>query len=219
MVRAANLIGRSARRVRSRLRRDLIGQSGPPIEIDWHWSDRYLGGGRHITAVDERSRRIRRPHFLALLRAPTCSGMEADHHRAVLRLAVPEPPEPAAAPEAVVSLVALCVGCGPRGPSFAATSPVRCSNVHGRLRPDGGVHSIAPELRVPVGVRAIAVDGVPPALALDPFAIAARIAPDMVQIEVADDGQELAIASRPAAVVLPLQPRRTPDGWPRTCPT
>ena len=34
-----------------------------------------------------------------------------------------------------------------------------------------------------------------PALALDPFAIAARTASDMVQIEVAADGQELAIAS------------------------
>jgi Glycosyl transferase family 2 len=49
---------------------------------------------------------------------------------------------------------------------------------------------------VPVGLRTIAADAVTPALALDPFAIAARIAPDMVQIDVADDARELAIASR-----------------------
>ena len=58
------------------------------------------------------------------------------------------------------------------------------------------VREIATELRVPVGVRSVAVDGVTPPLALDPFAIATRTASDMVQIEVAA-GPELAIAGGP----------------------
>src|SRR5687768_13798634 len=33
----------------------MIGQAGPPIEIDWHWSDRHLGlGVDSMAAFDER---------------------------------------------------------------------------------------------------------------------------------------------------------------------
>jgi Glycosyl transferase family 2 len=173
----------------------LIGQAGPPIEIDWHWSDRHLGGGLNRTALDEGDDESGDRTSSALLLHPPAAAwkriitgesfgwryrslrnrLHARSRRlargAMRRMRTARTIVRAAQPETLLE--------GAR------------ALVTGRRR----AGSIAPELRVPVGVRAIAVDGMTPVLALDPFAFAARIAPDMVQIEVADDGQELAIAS------------------------
>ncbi len=195
----------------------ITGQAGPPIEIDWHWSDRHLGRGPSMAALDERSDESGDPtsaplpvHSIRLGSgsspgSPSVGGIGARGT--------------GCAPAAVVSPVQLCEGCGRRGLSFAATSPVvRLERARALVTGRRRVRQIAPELRVPVGVRAIAVDGVTPPLALDPFAIATRTAPDMVQIEVAEDAGARD-RRRPAAVVLPQHWRRTPmvGGAPTPC--
>ena len=173
----------------------MIGQSVPPIEIDWHWSDRYLGSGPNITAVDERSHEsgdrtssalLVRPLAPAWKRIITGESFGWRYRSLRNRLHARSRRLARGAMRRMRTTRALIRGAQPGTRLEGARALVT-----GRRR----ACSIAPELRVPVGVRAIAVDGVPPALALDPFAIAARIAPDMVQIEVADDGQDLAIAS------------------------
>jgi hypothetical protein len=173
----------------------VIGTTEPPIEIDWHWSDRYLRGGPHITAIDESddasgdrvSSALRmRPLAPAWKRIITGESFGWRYRSLRNRLHARSRRLGRGAVRRMRTTRTLLRGDQP------GTLPERARVlVTGRRHP----YPIAPELRVPVGVRAIAVDGVRPALALDPFAMAARITPDMVQIGVSDDGRELAIAS------------------------
>jgi hypothetical protein len=173
----------------------VIGQTDPPIEIDWHWSDRYLRGGPHFTAFDEGdeesgdriSSPLVRPLAPAWKRVITGESFGWRYRRLRNRLQARSRRLARGALRRMRTTRTLVRGDQP-GTLLERARVL----VTGRRR----AGSIAPELRVPVGVRAIAVDGGTPALPLDPFAIAARIAPNMVQIEVADDGRELAIASR-----------------------
>jgi hypothetical protein len=193
-------------------------QAGPPIEIDWHWSDRHFGIGVDSSAAfDERPeesggdptlasapprpvdplwkriiagqslgwryRRVRnRLRARGRRLARTARRKMLTKRRAQQRDPLLQRPRDPLSER-------------PRDPlrkrARAFTRHVRALAT-GRRR----VREIAPELRVPVGVRSIAVDGVTPPLALDPFAIATRTASDMVQIEVAA-GRELAIAGGP----------------------
>jgi hypothetical protein len=193
----------------------VIGQTDPPIEIDWHWSDRHLGlGVDSMAAIDERSaesgdptlgspprpldplwkriiagqslgwryRRLRnrlRARGRRLARA--ARRRIRTRRRAQQRDPFEHPRDP--------------LFERPRDPfrerARALTRRRRALAAERRR-----VREIAPELRVPVGVRSVAVDGVTPPLALDPFAIATRTASDIVQIEVAA-GRELAIAGGP----------------------
>jgi hypothetical protein len=173
----------------------LSGQASPLIEMDWHWSDRYLGGSPNITAFDEGENesgdrassalpgRPLAPAWKRIIKGESFGwryrSLRNRLHARSRRLA-------RGAKRRMRTTRTLLRGGQPGSLLEGARALVT-----GRRR----ARSIAPELRVPVGVRAIAVDGMAPALALDPFAIAARIAPDMVQIEVADDGRELALAS------------------------
>jgi hypothetical protein len=172
----------------------VIGQADPPIEIDWHWSDRYLRGGPHFTAFDEGdeesgdriSSPLVRPLAPAWKRIITGESFGWRYRRLRNRLQARSRRVARGALRRVRTTRTLLRGDQPgtlRERTYVLAT--------GRRR----ARSIAPELRVPVGVRAIAVDGMTPALALDPFVIAARIAPKMVQVEVTDDGRELAIAS------------------------
>ncbi len=173
----------------------MIGQAGPPIEMDWHWSDRYLDGGANITAFDEgddesngrtSSGHLVRPLAPAWKRIITGESFGWRYRRLRNRLQARSRRLARGALRRMRTTRTVLRGDQP-GTLLESARVL----VTGLRR----VGSIAPELRVPVGVRAIAVDGRTSALPLDPFAIAARIAPDMVQIEVADDGRELAIAS------------------------
>jgi len=175
----------------------ITGQTGPPIEIDWHWSDRYLGGGPSMTGIDEGADAsgdgtpsvLRVPPTApAWKRIVTGDSLGWRYRRTRNRL---QARSRRLARDALRSMrtARTLLRSDKLGRRLARVR----GNVIGRRR----ARSIAPELRVPVGVRAIAVDDGPPALALDPFAIAARIAPDTVQIEVAEDGGDLAIASGP----------------------
>ena len=175
----------------------MIGQSGPPIEIDWHWSDRYLGGGPNITAFDEggdesgdrtSSAPLVRPLAPAWKRIITGESFGWRYRSLRNRLHARSRRLARGAMRRMRTARTLLRGAQPGTLLEGARALVT-----GRR----SACSIAPELRVPVGVRAIPVNGVPSALALDPFAIAARIAPDMVHIEVADDGRDLAIAGGP----------------------
>jgi hypothetical protein len=173
----------------------VIGQTDPPIEIDWHWSDRYLRGGPHITAFDEgdeesddriSSSLLVRPLAPAWKRIITGESFGWRYRSLRNRLHARGRRLARGALRGMRTTRTLLRGDQPgtlRERAYALAT--------GRRR----ARSIAPELRVPVGVRAIAGDRIKPALALDPFAIAARIAPEMLQIEVNDDGRELAIAS------------------------
>jgi Glycosyl transferase family 2 len=175
----------------------IIDQAGAPIEIDWHWSDRYLGGGPSMTAFAEgadasgsrtSSAPLVRPLAPAWKRILTGESFGWRYRRTRSQL---HARSRRVARDALRRLrIARTLVRGDKPGSLLERAGAL---VTGRRR----ACSIAPELRVPVGVRAIAVDGVRPALALDPFVIAARITPDMVQIEVADDAGELAIASGP----------------------
>jgi hypothetical protein len=173
----------------------ISGQAGAPIEIDWHWSDRYLGGGSSMTAIDKgadasgdrpSSAHLMRPTTPTWKRIITGESFGWRYRRTRNRLYVRSRRIARGALRRMRIARTLVRGDKPRTLLKRARALVT-----GRRR----ACSIAPELRVPVAVRAIATDGVTPAVALDPFAIAARIAPDMVQIEVADDACELAIAS------------------------
>jgi hypothetical protein len=166
----------------------VIGQAEIPIEIDWHWSDRYLGGDPHMTAFDEgddESGLVRplAPPWKRIIRAESFGRRDRSLRN---RLHARSRRLTHGALRRIRTTRTLLRGDQP-GTLRARAQAV----VTGRRRP----RSIARELRVPVAVRAIAVDGTTPALALDPFAIAARIGPDIVQIEITDDGRELAIAS------------------------
>ena len=173
------------------------GQAGPPIEIDWHWSDRYLGGGHSMTAFDEGTdesgdRTLARPLAPAWKRILTGESFGWRYRRTRNRMLARGRRLVRAALRRMQTARTLRRAYPrdpPRDPprERAHALPTR----RRRARP------IAPELRVPVGVRSIAVDGVAPALALDPFAIATRTTSDMVQIEVAADDPELAIAGGP----------------------
>jgi hypothetical protein len=173
----------------------VIGQAGPPIEMDWHWSDRYLDGGANITAFDAgdesggrtSSGHLARPLAPAWKRIITGESFGWRYRRLRNRLQARSRRLARGALRRMRTTQTLLRSDQPG--TLLERARVLAT---GRRR----AGSIAPELRVPVGVRAIAVDGRTPALPLDPFAIAARIAPNMVQIEVADDGRELAIASR-----------------------
>ena len=175
----------------------VIGPTEPTIEIEWHWSDRYLGGGAHSTAFDEgddesgdriSSMRLVRPSAPAWKRIITGESFGWRYRRTRSRLHARSRRLARDALRRMRTARTLL-----RGDQLGLRLARIRALATGRRR----ARSIAPELRVPVGVRAIAVDGGTPALALDPFAIAARIAPDMVQIEVAEDGRDLAIASGP----------------------
>jgi hypothetical protein len=174
----------------------VIGPTEPPIEIDWHWSDRYLRGGPHITAIDEgddasgdrvSSALLIRPLAPAWKRIITGESFGWRYRSLRNRLHARSRRLGRGAVRRMRTTRTLL-----RGDQPGALREGAYVLVTGRRQP----RSIAPELRVPVGVRAIAVDGMRPALALDPFAVAARIAPGMVQIAVTDDDRELAIASR-----------------------
>jgi Glycosyl transferase family 2 len=171
----------------------IAGQAGPPVELDWHWSDRHLRGGAHTTVFDEgddasgqgiSSAHLVRPLAPAWKRIITGESLGWRYRSLRNRLYARSRRLGRGALRRVRTTRTLFRGDQP------LPERVRVL-VTGRRQ----AYPIAPELRVPVGVRAIAVDGRTPALGLDPFAIAARIAPDMVQIEVTDDGRELAIAS------------------------
>jgi hypothetical protein len=170
----------------------IIGQADPPIEIDWHCSDRHLGCGHSMTAFDEGTdesgdRTIARPLAPAWKRILTGESFGWRYRRTRNRLYA-RSRRLARDTLRSMRIARTLVRDDKPGPLLERAQAL----VTGRRREC----SIAPELRVPVGLRAIAADAVTPALALDPFAIAARIAPDMVQIDVADDARELAIASR-----------------------
>jgi Glycosyl transferase family 2 len=170
----------------------IIGQADPPIEIDWHCSDRHLGCGHSMTAFDEGTdesgdRTIARPLAPAWKRILTGESFGWRYRRTRNRLYARSRRLARDTLRSMRIARTLVRGDKP-GPLLERAQAL----VTGRRREC----SIAPELRVPVGLRTIAADAVTPALALDPFAIAARIAPDMVQIDVADDARELAIASR-----------------------
>jgi hypothetical protein len=175
----------------------ITGQADPPIEIDWHCSDRHLSCGPGMTAFDggadesgdrSGSARLVRPVAPAWKRILTGESFGWRYRRTRNRL---QARSRRLARGALRRLrIARTLVRGDKPGHLLERARVL---VTGRRR----ACSIAPELRVPVGVRAIAADGVTPVLALDPFVIAARIAPDMVQIEVADDARELAIASGP----------------------
>ncbi|MGH3338358.1 MAG: hypothetical protein ACRDPL_05965, partial [Propionibacteriaceae bacterium] len=154
----------------------VIGQTDPPIEIDWHWSDRYLRGGPHFTAFDEGdedsgdriSSPLVRPLAPAWKRVITGESFGWRYRRLRNRLQARSRRVARGALRRVRTTRTLLRGDQP------GTLRERAYELAtGRRR----ARSISPELRVPVGVRAIAVDGMTPALALDPFVIAARIAP------------------------------------------
>ena len=175
----------------------VIGPTEPTIEIEWHWSDRYLGGGAHSTAFDEgndesgdriSSMRLVRPSAPAWKRIITGESFGWRYRGTRSRLHARSRRLARDALRRMRTARTLLRGDQPG---------LRLERIRALATGRRRARSIAPELRVPVGVRAIAVDGRPPGLALDPFAIAARIAPDMVQIEVAEDGRDLAIASGP----------------------
>ena len=170
----------------------IIGQADPPIEIDWHCSDRHLGCGHSMTAFDEGTdesgdRTLARPLAPAWKRILTGESFGWRYRRTRNRLYA-RSRRLARDTLRSMRIARTLVRDDKPGPLLERAQAL----VTGRRREC----SIAPELRVPVGLRTIAADAVTPALALDPFAIAARIAPDMVQIDVADDARELAIASR-----------------------
>jgi hypothetical protein len=170
----------------------IIGQADPPIEIDWHCSDRHLGCGHSMAAFDEGTdesgdRTLARPLAPAWKRILTGESFGWRYRRTRNRLHA-RSRRLARDTLRSIRIARTLVRDDKPGPLLERAQAL----VTGRRREC----SIAPELRVPVGLRAIAADAVTPALALDPFAIAARIAPDMVQIDLADDARELAIASR-----------------------
>jgi hypothetical protein len=171
------------------------GQASPPVEMDWHHSNRHLGAGAgNATTFDERpgesdptSAPLRaRPLNPLWKRIMTGQSFGWRYRGLRNRLYARSRRLARSAARTMRSTRTLFRGDQP------GTLPERA-----RVLVTGRRHAypIAPELRVPVGVRAIAVPGRTPALALDPFAMAARITPDMVQIGVTDDGRELAIAS------------------------
>ena len=191
-------------------------QTGPPIEIDWHWSDRHLGlGVDSMAALDERSDESGDPN-LALppprpldplwkriiagqslgwryrrlrnrLRARGRRLARAARRRMLTRRRAQQRDPLLERPRDPLFE-------RPRNP-FRARARAFTRRARALETERRRVRQIAPELQVPVGVRAIAVDGVTPPLALDPFAIATRTASEMVQIEVAA-GPELVIAGR-----------------------
>jgi hypothetical protein len=189
-------------------------QAGPPIEIDWHWSDRHLGRGvESRTAFDERLEESGDPTLapppprpLDPLWRRIIAGQSFGWRYRRLRNRL-------RARGRRLALVARRrmltkrraqqrdpLLQRPRDPLFERPRDplrdrARAFTRHARALATRRrrVREIAPELRVPVGVRSIAIDGVTPRLALDPFAIATRTASDMVQLEVAA-GRELAIA-------------------------
>ena len=137
--------------------------------------------------------------------------------RAVLRLALPAHAESAAGPKPSSRSWRCTQDADRAGSPFRRPARSRGLErarvlVSGRRR----ACSIAPELRVPVGVRAIAVDGVTPALALDPFAMAARFSPTWCKSKsLRMDGTSQSPAARRCRITSTLV---TPaGGWPRTC--
>jgi hypothetical protein len=190
------------------------------IEIDWHWSDRHLGGVDSLAAFDEpseeprdesgdftlapppsrsfdplwkrvisgqslgwRYRRLRNRLRARGRRLARAARRRMRHKRRAQQLdPLLEPRDPVfERPRHPLRERARALARRPR--AFVA----------GRRR----VGPIAPELRLPVGVRSIAIDGVRPAIALEPFAFATRTASDIVQIDVATDGRNLVIAGGP----------------------
>jgi Glycosyl transferase family 2 len=165
------------------------GQADPPIEMDWHHSDRHLGAGAgSAAAFDERPGESGDYTSTPLPSRPlpplwkrVMTGQSFGWRYRGLRNRL------LARGHRLVRAARKFLRGDQPGTLLGRAQALMTGRQRSR--------SIAPELRVPVGVRAIAVDGKTPALDLEPFAMAARIIPDMVQIEVADDGRELAIAS------------------------
>jgi Glycosyl transferase family 2 len=173
----------------------ITGQADPLVEIDWHFSDRHLGGSnRSVVAVNDRPGELGNLTSGALLVRPpeplwkrivTLQSFGWRYRSLRNRLRA-RSRQLARAALIRVRIARLLFHAQP-GESLLERARTL---ITGRRRP----RPIAPELRIPVGVRSIAIDGMKPALALEPFAFATRTASDIVQIDVATDGQDLVIA-------------------------
>jgi hypothetical protein len=173
-------------------------QTDPLIEIDWHFSDRHRGASDgSVVALNERPGEFGNLTSGALLARPldplwkriiTLRSFGWRYRSLRSRLRARSRKLARAALTRMRTVPAL-FHAHQGDPLLERVRTLAT----GRRRP----RPIAPELRMPVGVRSIAIDGVTPALALDPFSFATRTAPDIVQIEVATDGRELEIAGGP----------------------
>ena len=178
------------------------GQADPPIEIDWHFTDRHLGASdRGVTAVNEfpdefgngtSAPLLGRPADPLWKRIMTLQSFGWRYRSLRNRLRARGRQLARGALIRMRTARALLHG----NPGDPLSERMR-TLVTGRRR----VRPIPPELRMPVGVRSRAINGVTPALALDPFAFASRTASDtasdIVQIDIATDGGELVIAGGP----------------------
>lgn len=173
----------------------ITGQADPLVEIDWHFSDRHLGGSNgSVVAVNDRSAEFGNVTSGALLVRPpqplwkrlvTLQSF-GWRYRSVRNRVRARSRQLARATLTRVRTARLLFHAQPGDPLLERVRTL----ITGRRRP----RPIAPELRMPVGVRSIAIDGMKPTLALEPFAFATRTASDIVQIDVAADGRDLVVA-------------------------
>jgi Glycosyl transferase family 2 len=175
----------------------ITGQADPLMEIDWHFSDRHLGASVGSAAANESH-----SEFGYLTSAPPLTRAPDPLWKRIMTLQ-----------SFGWRYRSLRNRLRARGRNLARTALIRMRTARALLQAQPGdpllervrtlatgrrrPRPIAPELRMPVGVRSVAIDGVMPALALDPFAFATRTASDIAQIEVATDGRELVIAGGP----------------------
>jgi hypothetical protein len=169
-------------------------RSGPPIVMDWHCSDRHLGGGAGSKAGFARRPDKGRPSSATVAPRPldplwkriiTGQSIGWRYRRTRNRILARRRRLTRAALRRLRNSPTLRQG-------YQRNS--RLERAHAFVTKRRRARPIPPELRLPVEVRAITVHRMRPALALGPFATATRRASSMVRIEVAA-GAELVTAS------------------------
>ncbi|HWI00285.1 MAG TPA: glycosyltransferase [Propionibacteriaceae bacterium] len=173
------------------------GQSGPPLVMDWHLSDRYLNAGADgvpgLAQSSDALGRLSPATFASRPLVPVWKGIVSGqligrrYRRARDRIL---------ARSRRLARQALRSAQTARTLRHEQQRNVLLKRARAFVARRRHALRIAPELRVPVEVRAISLEPTQPALGLGPLANATRYSSDTVQIEVAA-GTELAIAGGP----------------------
>jgi hypothetical protein len=169
-------------------------QSGPPIVMDWHCSDRHLGAGDGSVVDFRRLPDNSRPSSVTVAPRPldplwkrivTGQSVGWRYRRTRNRIRARRRRLTRAALRSLRNSPTLRRGY---------QRDFRLERAHAFVTKGRRARPIPPELRLPVELRAITVNRMQSALALGPFATASRSASSMVRIEVSA-GAELVTAS------------------------